>query len=95
MNSRHSLRAPAKRSQQINVIVLAIVIGMSIWGIKWATFARPPLPEAVAALSDNSLVAVSQDPWLSFIPTQLNPVTGYIFYPGGRIDPKGYALCAH
>jgi dienelactone hydrolase len=72
----------------ILVIALAVIL---IWGIQWATYARPPLPEAVAALESNDLVAVTQDPWLTFSPTQDTPTAGFIFYPGGRINPQAYA----
>ena len=68
-----------------------IVLGLSIWGIQWATFARPPLPEAVAALPSDELVMVSTAPWLTFTPAQTALDTGLIFYPGGRVDPQAYA----
>ena len=72
------------------LFVLAI-IGLLFWGVRWATFARPPLPEAVEALESDHLVDVTQDPWLTFshISDPLN--TGFIFYPGGRVDPRAYA----
>ncbi len=72
-------------------IFVIVIIGALIWGIQWATFARPPLPEAVDALENNDLVEVTQDPWLAFSPAKDAPTTGFIFYPGGRIDPKAYA----
>jgi len=43
------------------------------------------------ALESDELVRVTQDPWLTFEPAQYTPDTGLIFYPGGRIDPRGYA----
>ena len=67
------------------------VLGLLVWGIRWATFARPPLPEAVAALSSDGLVTVGTERWLTFTPTQATPETGFIFYPGGRVDPRAYA----
>lgn len=74
------------------VIVLVIVIvGFLFTGIRWATYARPPLPEALAGLKSDELIQISTEPWLTFEPVQGAPVTGLIFYPGGRIDPRGYA----
>lgn len=70
---------------------MLVLIGALFWGIQWATFARPPLSEAVEALESSDLVEVIQDPWLAFSPAQGAPSTGFIFYPGGRINPKGYA----
>jgi hypothetical protein len=68
-----------------------ILFGFAAWGVQWATFARPPLPEAVAALSSDDLVTVSDATWLTFTPQQAALDTGFIFYPGGRVDPQAYA----
>ena len=80
-----------KRTSWLVIAVLVIVMGISFWGIRWVTFARQPLPEAVQALESDDRVIVIQEPWLAFLPAQVIPNTGLIFYPGGRIDPKGYA----
>lgn len=92
MTKNHIANAPAKKSRWLLLAVFVVIVGISLWGIRWATFARPPLPEAVAALESDDLVEVEQVPWLSFMPTKVEPMTGFIFYPGGRIDPQGYAL---
>ena len=74
------------------IFVFAIaLVGASIAGYKWATFARQPLPEAVEALISDDQVTVVHEPWLVFSPNPGLPATGFIFYPGGRIDPRGYA----
>ena len=70
---------------------VVVIIGALVWGILWATYARPPLQEAVVALESDDLVDVSQDPWLTFSPKQDTPNTGFIFYPGGRVNPQAYA----
>jgi len=70
---------------------LVVIIGVLAWGNQWATFARPPLQEAVEALESDDLVDITQKPWLTFSPAQDAPTTGFIFYPGGRIKPQGYA----
>jgi len=75
----------------IKWLLAAAIIGFLIWGVSWATYARPPLPDAVEALRSDGLVEVVEEPWLTFSPTQSTPKTGFIFYPGGRVDPKGYA----
>lgn len=72
-------------------LVGIVVIGFLAWGIQWATYARSPLPEAVAAAQSDDLVTVTDMPWLTFAPAQGRAATGFIFYPGGRIDPRGYS----
>ena len=72
-------------------VFILIILGVTTWGINWATFARPPLPEAVKALESDEEIDVSQDPWLTFSPRRDPLRTGFIFYPGGRINPQGYA----
>ena len=73
------------------LLVLAVVLaGPLVWGISWATYARPPLPEALAVLKSDHLVSVTEEPWLTFTPRG-EIQTGLIFYPGGRIDPRGYS----
>ncbi len=74
------------------LLILALFLaGLLVAGIRYATFARPPLPEAIAALDSDAQVNVTQTPWLTFSPAQTTADTGFIFYPGGRIDPHGYA----
>jgi predicted esterase len=76
------------------LFIISIAVFL-IWGFQWATYARPPLPEAVEALESDNLVKVVQEPWLTFTPVEKVPTTGFIFYPGGRIDPRGYASLMH
>ena len=80
------------------IILGVLVIGFAVtlfFGIQWATYARPPLPEALDALASDDLVTVAEDPWLTFTPAGQQPEVGFIFYPGGRIDPRGYASLMH
>ncbi len=67
-----------------------VLTGFLVWGAQRATYARPPLPEAIEALRSDDLVTVTDTPWLTFTPVQTAD-TGFIFYPGGRIDPRGYS----
>lgn len=71
-------------------LVLALIAGLA-WGYSWASYARPPLDDALAALESGPTVQVASDPWLIFTPAEGEPTTGLIFYPGGRVDPRGYA----
>lgn len=79
-----------KKKIFFGIIILALA-SLSIWGIQWATYARPPLQEAINALESDDLVQVTQEPWLTFLPINESPSTGLIFYPGGRVDPRAYS----
>ena len=72
-------------------ILGVVIIAAILWGIQWATYARPPLPEAIEALESDDLVRITDEPWLTFSPRRSTPTTGFIFYPGGRVDPRAYA----
>ena len=72
-------------------ILFATVIGFIAWGL----IIPAPMPEALAALQPDSQVSVSTEPWLVFQPAQQVPSTGFIIYPGGRVDPRAYAPQAH
>jgi hypothetical protein len=78
----------------IALIALAViaVAGVIIWA---NTSTAKPMPEALAALQSTDEVEVKSDKWLVFTPKQATPTTGFIFYPGGLVDPKAYAPAAH
>ena len=82
-------RSPNKKVILFAAFALLSVIFLS-FGIRWATYARPPLQEAALALESDSVVTVSFQPWLTFTPVAEEVSVGLIFYPGGRIDPQGY-----
>ena len=60
----------------------------------WASGASGPMPEAVQALESTSAVRVEAKPWLIFTPVGQEPTMGFIFYPGGKVDPRSYAPMA-
>ncbi len=88
----HTMQNSRRRYLKAAAVILVIVVvaGLVV-GLQWLTFTRPPLPEARAALASDGLVTVSQDAWLTFAPQEGSPALGFIFYPGGRIDFRGYA----
>jgi pimeloyl-ACP methyl ester carboxylesterase len=52
------------------------------------------MPEAFDALQSENQVQVSEEGWIVFQPTGVQPDTGLILYPGGRVDPRAYAPVA-
>jgi hypothetical protein len=73
------------------LLVLIVAGGGFVW---WATDVPAPMPDAMAALESDDRVTVSQDDWLVFRPVDSEPAVGFIFYPGGRVDPRAYAPVA-
>jgi hypothetical protein len=82
---------PKRSLRWLWISLLIILLGALGCGIQWATYARPPLNDALAALESDNAVRIETEPWLIFTPQDVEPTTGLIFYPGGRIDPRGYA----
>jgi pimeloyl-ACP methyl ester carboxylesterase len=75
----------------IFVAILLLAVGGFV---VWASADSGPMPEAVQALESTSAVKVETDPWLVFTPIGQEPTTGFIFYPGGKVDPRSYAPMA-
>jgi hypothetical protein len=66
---------------------------LSVFGgfLVWASNPFGPGEMALAALESDSLVTVEQGDWITFQPADAKPTTGFIFYPGGRVDYRSYA----
>jgi hypothetical protein len=47
--------------------LLLLVAALGLLGIRWATYTRQPLPEAVKALESDDLVEITQEPWLTML----------------------------
>jgi pimeloyl-ACP methyl ester carboxylesterase len=71
-------------------LLAVIVIGFVAWG---ETPAKP-MPETLSALQSDPQVTVTTGKWLVFTPVAVQPETGFIIYPGGRVDYRAYAPLA-
>ena len=72
----------------IPLILILVVGGFVLWAETTAAVS----PESLAALTTNEQVTVSQqNGWWVFNPVGETPNTGFIFYPGGRVNEKAYA----
>jgi hypothetical protein len=71
------------------ILLLSMLAGAAFYA--WASDAAAPMPEAEAMLLRSDTVEVDTTPWLTFKPAQGAADTGFIFYPGGRVDPAAYA----
>lgn len=83
-----------RKTWRIVLIFLAILILASIGFVIWGSTPAQPMPQALAALQPDAQVTVSTTPWLTFSPASKQPDTGFIIYPGGRVDYRAYAPAA-
>ena len=75
-------------------IVLAVVVVVALGFVVWGGTPQLASVEAVAALASDGSVTVTEDRWITFTPPGVAPTTGFIFYPGARVDPRAYAQLA-
>lgn len=74
------------------VITAALVVGVAGF-VVWANDASQADTAALAALKSDAQVTVSEENgWIVFYPAENSrPETGFIFYPGGKVDYRAYA----
>jgi hypothetical protein len=79
---------------RILLAVLGLLIVLMIGFVAWGSIPAQPMPEALAALQSNQQANVTTGEWLTFQPADVQPSTGFIIYPGGRVDYRAYAPVA-
>ncbi len=84
-----------RRRFKVIIAVLVAVLIISFGFIIWAETPPTPMQQAFDAIKSDANVTVTQRHWLVFEPTTVNYSTGFIFYPGGRVDYRSYAPYAH
>ena len=74
-------------------ILLVVLLFAATAFVFWAGNAAPATDAALQDMSSDSQVYVSaENGWVVFHPADdLRPDTGFIFYPGGRVDFRAYA----
>jgi len=82
-----------KKTLKITLLVILVLLTLgSIGFVAWASFPLGPGPSALASLESNSVVSVeSGADWIVFQPAARQATTGFIYYPGGRVDYRSYA----
>lgn len=72
--------------------LLAVAVILTLGFVLWASAAAQPTDAALRALESDKRVSVgTQDGFITFAPAGVTPTTGFIFYPGGRVDYRAYA----
>jgi len=69
------------------VVILGFVI--------WANSVLGPTPGAFGALRSDAQVTVNLDQFIAFQPANKKTTTAFVFYPGGRVDYRSYAVPLH
>lgn len=71
---------------------LVVLAAGTLGFVFWASSAAQPTDTALQVLKSDKLVSVSQESgFITFSPAGESPQTGFIFYPGGRVDYRAYA----
>ena len=81
---------------KITLIVLGSVLLLGIIGfVAWGLTPLGPTEEALLAMESDAVVTVLDNgKFVTFTPVAANPLTGFIFYPGGHVDYRSYAPIA-
>ena len=78
--------------KRILLIFFLLVLAVSAGFVGWASFPLGPGPDAMQAMQSDSMVTVENiQGWTVFMPANGQAETGFIFYPGGRVDYRSYA----
>ena len=79
-------------------VLISLLIALALVMVGFVVYAKfstaSPQPEALTAMQSTSEVEVITDGWLAFVPRETLPTTGFVFYPGGLVDPRAYAPMA-
>jgi pimeloyl-ACP methyl ester carboxylesterase len=83
-----------KLLRTILLALLALLVAAFVGFAIWASNPLQAQPEALEALQSDGQVEVQSGQWLIFQPAGQTPDTGFVFYPGGRVDYRAYAPLA-
>jgi dienelactone hydrolase len=91
-------RNRAPKSHLPAAALIAALVVMLLAGCSTTALAGKPgatiSPKAAAALAGDAGATVELDRWAVFAPASGAPSTGFVFYPGGKVDWRAYAPAA-
>lgn len=74
------------------IISISIILGIIIIGLStWTSKSYKPSDLAKESLISDNKVQVMNDEFISFTPKDIKVSKGFIFYPGGGVEPEAYA----
>jgi hypothetical protein len=84
-----------RKGLRLGLVIVALILVLAGVGfVAWGETPAQAMPEAVAALQSGGPVMVTSEQWLAFSPATGQPDTGFVFYPGARVDYRAYAPAA-
>jgi len=86
--------------KKILLVIGVLVLVLGAFMIYWLNDGYDPMEEALGSLESSEEVAVyTQDRWIHFQPGEeldnREVSTGFIYYPGGKVDHRSYAPLMH
>lgn len=86
-------KKPKRRANPLQIVVdYTIGLVMVVAGVYFSSLTPlGPLPEALPFLESNQQIQVISGDYLYFQPVGQSKQTGFILYPGGRVDYRSYA----
>ncbi len=75
----------------LNGFVFVAVIAL-LGFVVWAETPLKAAPEALSALQSDANLTVTFGDYVTFKPANSEPTTAFIFYPGGRVEYRAYAV---
>lgn len=87
----------AKRSKIFKRTIIAsavVLVCVVVAFFAWTSTAYEPSVAAMASMKSDKVVTVEEDDLIIFKPNDVTPTKGFIFYPGGLVEPEAYStLC--
>jgi hypothetical protein len=80
--------------KKVGLVIIVLLVIATAGFVIWGETPAKPMPEALAAMQSDAQVKVDSGGWITFSPVGSTADTGFIFYPGGRVDPRAYAPAA-
>ena len=85
-----------KLLKRVLVALLIVAVLAALGFVVWAESPLKAAPEALSALESDANVTVTfDDHYIAFTPASSNLTTAFVFYPGGRVDYRAYAVPLH
>src|SRR5215216_1584313 len=72
--------------------LLVIVVVATLGFVVWAETPLKAAPDALSALESDASVTVTTGEYITFNSMNVEPTTAFVFYPGGRVDYRAYAV---